>query len=57
MQAAYEEALALARQQHGPLHGMTEKVKYELSAYLGGSGREVGAGLCHGGLRGEGGAE
>lgn len=38
---AYEEALALARQQHGPLHGMVEKVKYELTAFLGGSGREV----------------
>jgi hypothetical protein len=41
LQAAYEEALSLARQQHGPLHGMVEKVKYEMSAFLGGSGREV----------------
>jgi hypothetical protein len=42
MQAAYEEALALARSQHGPLHGMVEKIKYELTAFLGSSKREVG---------------
>ena len=32
----------MARRQHGPLHGMVEKIKYELTAFLGGTQREVG---------------
>ena len=40
-EATYSEALELARAQHGPRHGMVEKVKYEYSAFLGSTGREV----------------
>lgn len=29
--------------QHGATHGMVEKIKYELTAFLGTNGREVGA--------------
>lgn len=53
--AAYEEALRLGRQTHGATHGMLEKIKYELSAFLGSTGREVRgraggrAGGCMGG--------
>ncbi len=54
-EAAYREALALARAQHGARHGMVEKIKYEMSAFLGSTGREVGgrrrcrlAGACAG---------
>ncbi|KAL4432400.1 hypothetical protein ABPG77_001699 [Micractinium sp. CCAP 211/92] len=42
-EAAYREALALARAQHGARHGMVEKIKYEMSAFLGSTGREAEA--------------
>ncbi|KAL4430714.1 hypothetical protein ABPG75_005970 [Micractinium tetrahymenae] len=42
-EAAYEEALALARAQHGARHGMVEKIKYEMTAFLGSTGREAEA--------------
>lgn len=42
-EAAYSEALALARAQHGARHGMVEKIKYEMSAFLGSTGREAEA--------------
>ncbi|KAI7836105.1 hypothetical protein COHA_010007 [Chlorella ohadii] len=41
--ATYDEALTLARTQHGATHGMVEKIKYELTAFLGTNGREAEA--------------